>query len=362
MKLLILAQTPPPLHGQSFMVQTLIEGLPALGIEVRHVPLALSRDHADIGRWRPGKIFSALRAGLAARRLARHEACDALYYVPAPGKRGALWRDFAVLGLARRACPRLVLHWHAVGLGEWLGQHATDAERRLARRRLGRADLALVLDDTLAADAEALEPRRTAVVPNGLPDPGPPSARARAAGAPCEVLFLGLGSRAKGLRDTVEAIAQLQARAPGAWRLTFAGGFATSEDAQHFHRHAAAMGGAMRHAGFVDEARKRALFAAADIFCFPTVYPHEGQPLTLIEALAHDVTIVTTRWRAIPAMLPAEHVWFTEPGQPAKLADTLRDARDAGPAQGSLRQHFLRHFTRERHLAALTSALLSLAR
>ncbi len=41
MKLLILAQTPPPLHGQSAMVRTLVDGLPAPGVALHHVNLPL---------------------------------------------------------------------------------------------------------------------------------------------------------------------------------------------------------------------------------------------------------------------------------------------------------------------------------
>src|SRR4051812_17333941 len=67
MKLLVLAQTPPPLHGQSAMVQTLLDGLGASpGFEVHHVNLRLSADAADIGRWRPGKVAGILRACVSA--------------------------------------------------------------------------------------------------------------------------------------------------------------------------------------------------------------------------------------------------------------------------------------------------------
>src|SRR3972149_2887749 len=82
MKLLVLAQTPPPIHGQSLMVQTLVTGLPEYGIEVHHVNLGLSRDAADIGRWRPGKIAAVLDACLHAVVARFRLGCDTLYYVP----------------------------------------------------------------------------------------------------------------------------------------------------------------------------------------------------------------------------------------------------------------------------------------
>ena len=45
MKLLVLAQIPPPIHGQSLMVQTLLDALPIVApdIELHHVNLPLSR-------------------------------------------------------------------------------------------------------------------------------------------------------------------------------------------------------------------------------------------------------------------------------------------------------------------------------
>ncbi len=152
------------------MVESLVSGLPSRGIDVRHVQLRLSNSHGEIGKWRPAKILSTILAAITARRVARRENCDALYYVPAPAKRGALYRDFAAMGVCRDRRLKLALHWHAPGLGVWLSTHATQVERRLARRALGGAELSIVLAPELAADAEALSPRRTVAVPKrGLP-------------------------------------------------------------------------------------------------------------------------------------------------------------------------------------------------
>lgn len=374
MKLLVFAQTPPPVHGQSLMVRTLLAGLPAVAPDVELVPVnpRLSRDAADIGRWRPGKVLALLAACLRAFRLRLRHGPMLLYYVPAPAKRGALYRDWLVMLLCRPFCSGLVLHWHAVGLGAWLATRATAPERLITRALLGRADLALVLAPSLADDARSLEPRRVAVVANGIADPlgGKTSTTAaaatalarqtRAPRAPLEILFLGLGSPEKGLVATLDALELAHAREPGAYRLTFAGGFANATDADAFRARAAALGpGVVRHVGFADETQKHARLAGADLFCLPTRYPHEGQPLALIEALAHDLPVVTTRWRAIPDLLPADsaHVWFVDPGEPATIADAFRAARRNGRPGGAHRAHFLAHYTQAAHLAALAAAL-----
>ena len=357
MKLLVLAQTPPPLHGQSLMVQTLVAGLPAHGIAVHHVPLNLSRDHADIGRWRVGKFFTVLAACVRAVAARFTEGCDTLYYVPAPGKRGALYRDWAIMLLCRPFFGRLVLHLHNGGLGDWLAHRATPPERGLARWLLGGADCAIVLADALQADAIALGARRIAIVPNGIADPCPDwTPRPATARRTRQVLFLGLGSEDKGLFDAAEAILAVNRRADTRpTTLVAAGAFPDAATADRFTRLANAHPGVIRHVGFVAGAAKAALFRESDCLCLPTRYPHEAQPLVLLEALAHDLPVIASNWRGIAATLPPGTP-LCEPGDVSAIADRLASL----PVQPSAsRSYFLDHFTAERHLQSLAAALIS---
>lgn len=359
MNLLVFAHPPPPVHGQSVMVQQLLERLPREpGFTVRHVDSRVSRDAADIGRARLGKLVRLLGACLRAWQLRWQHGPAYFYYVPAPGKRAALYRDFVVLLLCRPFFSGLILHWHAVGLGEWLDTQARPGERWLAQRLLGRAALAVVLAPALAGDARRLHPRRVAVVPNGLPDPAPAFVARPTMRNPVRVLYLGLCSREKGAFDLIAAVAALARCGPGRFQLTLAGSVASPDDERDLRAALASLpAGSATWLGFADEAAKRDLFRAADIFCFPTRYPHEGQPLVLIEALAHDLPIVTTRWRAIPEMLPADHIQWVGPGDPVALADALTAACLSPPPHGDLRAHYLAHFTPERHIATLAAAL-----
>jgi glycosyltransferase involved in cell wall biosynthesis len=363
MKLVVLAQTPPPVHGQNLMVSQLVEGLPAHGIDVRHVNLNLSRNTADIGRWRLGKLFSLLGACFRVYRIRRKLGPVALYYVPAPGKRSALYRDWLAMLLCRPLNGQLILHWHAVGLGEWLDTHANFIERAVTRLLLGRADLSLVLAEGLAGDTMDFRARSTLILPNGIPDPGELAAREpRNPSEPCKLLYLGLCSTEKGLFDLVEALTLAHARQPGSFHLTVAGTFVSTDDERRFQEAIRPLGTAVRHVGFAGEHAKSALLRDADVFCFPTHYPHEGQPLVLLEALAHDLPIVTTRWRAIPEMLPSSHTWMVEPGRPTLIADALREARSSPRPGGASRRFFLENYTRELHLASLAAAVRTVQR
>jgi glycosyltransferase involved in cell wall biosynthesis len=179
---------------------------------------------------------------------------------------------------------------------------------------------------------------------------------------PARLLYLGACTREKGLFAALDALAILERETPGEYFLTIAGSFTNPGEARAFHERLAAddaLRRCARYDGPADETRKHALHAGADIFVFPTRYAHEAQPLVLIEALAHDLPIVTTRWRAIPGMLPrSAHAQIIAPdATPRQLADAIRAARAAGPANGALRAHYETHFTRAAHLSALARAL-----
>ena len=366
MKLLVLAQTPPPVHGQSIMVQTLVEGLPAHGIAVHHVNLGLSRDAADIGRWRPGKILTVLDACLHAVVLRFTQGCDTLYYVPAPGKRGALYRDWVVMLMCRPFFKHLVLHWHAAGLGQWLATQATAPERWLTHRLLGRADLSIVLSEELRGDAESLAPKHISAVPNGIADPvenGTVSPRPPA--TVFQVLFLSLCCEEKGLFATAEAVlaANRVTRVPETgprFKLIAAGSFPDAATASRFRALCAQHPAVLHYTGPVSGAEKTRLLRESHCLCLPTHYQPEGQPLVLLEAMAFDLPVIATRWRAIPSTLPSEAI-LIEPGDTEALAQALLQMHRSPAPNGIFRQHYLVHFTVDRHLAGLATALGSIS-
>lgn len=370
MKLLVLAHTPPPLHGQSLMVGTLVEGLPAHGIALHHVNFLLSHAAADIGRWRPAKVWHTFAGAVRAVRARFRHGCDTLYYIPAPAKRGALYRDWLVMLICRPFFPRLVLHWHAAGLTAWLDGKATRLERTITRALLGRADLSIVLSDSLHSDAAKLRARRVIVVRNGIADPGPPPKpprRTQATAEPCRVLFLGLCSEEKGLFAATAAIVEANRRSAEAsldsspaFTLTAAGPFENESTATRFRALAAQHPAALRHVGVVGGAEKENLFAECHLVCLPTRYPAEASPLVLLEALAHDRPILATRWRGIPEIVSADIGRIVSPGDDGALAEALLALRATPPDAGRARSRYLARYTVERHLHALAAALRTL--
>jgi glycosyltransferase involved in cell wall biosynthesis len=138
------------------------------------------------------------------------------------------------------------------------------------------------------------------------------------------------------------------------------GGFATRDEEMELRDLVRRRGlrNVVEIAGFVSAERKFQALRDADMFCFPTYYLAEGQPASLIEALAFGLPVVSTRWRAIPGMFPPDYPGIVDPKSPPQIAAALRRLATEDQA-AMLRESFLRRFTIERHIANMAEALHS---
>ncbi len=409
MKLLVFAHTPPPHHGQSYMVRLMLDGFggdrrargaasgPAAnthGIACYHVNARVSKELEDIGDFRLSKLFLLFAYCFQAIWCRFRYGVRTLYYIPAPGKHSALYRDWLVMFLCRPFYQRIILHWHAAGLAKWLETTAQFRSRAFTYHRLKDVDLSIVLSGYNRADAEKLFPQRIRVVSNGIPDPGPmferdilPRRRARLAarriiaagrepgpadlettgGNPeCfQVLYLAHCTREKGLFDCISGVllANEQLAAAGRFKLELmvAGNFVNTAEKDEFNRISATPEGAkcIRYLGFVSAAGKDKALREADLFCFPTYYQNENQPVNLIEAMAFGLPIVTTRWRSLPELLPSGKHCLVDICSPGQIADALIASLTA-EASETIRELFLRSFTLEQYLAGLAQAFHSI--
>lgn len=404
MKLLVFAHTPPPHHGQSYMVQLMLagfggdrrrkpgrEGARETPIDCYHVNARLSQNLEDIGDLRIGKFILLMGYCLQAVWCRFRYGVTNLYYIPAPGKPSALYRDWLVMLICRPFFKRLILHWHAAGLAKWLEMVVQMRSRSLTYRLMKQVDLSIVLSKYNQADAEKIFSQRIQVVSNGIPDPCPgfdrevlPGRKARfaarlkllQAGAQASsnafegdgpglvrVLYLAHCTHEKGLFDTIAATRISNARLARAKssfrvRLMVAGTFVNDHEKERFEQLASEPGTRehVEYFGFVSGDQKHQLLRQADIFCFPTYYQNENQPVNLIEAMAFGLPILTTRWRSIPELFPADYPGLVDVHSPEQIADKLIELATRETGEG-FRQIFLQGFTLERHLTALTRAL-----
>ena len=355
-----------------------------LGIECYHVNSRYSRGLADIGEFQGTKMLLIFWYCAQAIWVRFRYGVKTFYYVPAPGKKVALYRDWLVMLLCRPFFKTMIFHWHAAGLAKWLEVETPILFRTLTYRLARPVDLSIVLSQYNFADAQKLLSRRVCIVPVGIPDPclnftenilplrQIRCARRRqllagaqgAAGSEIvNVLYVALVSREKGVFDSIEGVAlaneKLAAeKSPLRLRLTVIGAVASAAEEKELRAliETRRLQPVVELLGFVSAERKAQALRDADIFCFPTYYLAENQPGNLIEAMAHGLPIVTTRWRSVPEMLPENYPGLVAIRSPEQVAEALirLAVRDDALV---MREIFLRQFTLEKHLAGMAAAI-----
>jgi glycosyltransferase involved in cell wall biosynthesis len=273
MKVVVFAHTPPPHHGQSHMVEQMLRGF-ADGlhdVETFHVNARFASDIQDIGKFRAAKALRLLRYCMRALWYRFRRGAGVLYYIPAPPLKNAVARDWAVLLLCRPFFSKTILHWHASGLARWIKDQPRWVQI-LTHRALDGADLSIALTEFNKTECEEFSPKKTLIVPNGIPDPCGDfekvfRARRERVGAKgprrVRVLYMGLGLEEKGIFDAMEGVFRanklaIEGNFPFRFSLTIAGKFFDEENEEHFRRvlKEAREPETIQHVGFVEGMRK----------------------------------------------------------------------------------------------------------
>lgn len=289
------------LTGGYIYERRLLEGLRALGHDMRHLQLAASFPDPT-----PAEMAAAI-AVLAAED--RPLIIDGLVF-------GAI--DTA--GLARVRAPVVAMIHHPLAMETGL-----DPARRAHLYRTERDNLQLarhvlvpsrharaMLTDRYGVPADRITIARPGVEPARLP-PSPAS--------PPLILSVGILHPRKGHDLLLTALAEL---ADLDWQAVIVGNPWDRTHAAELARQLAESPVADRVtlAGRVDAERLEQLYAAASIFALATRY--EGHGLVFDEALAHGLPIASCATGAVPDTVPAAAGLLVPPDDPPAFAAALR--------------------------------------
>lgn len=372
---LLVGDLPPPANGQSVAFETLCRGLPGRGFDCHVVDLA-RRSATPRGRMSLSRSFE-IGACLARFAAGLLRGCRRVYLLAAQSRAG-FWRDMAMIWCAWACGCRIVAHLHG---GNYDGFYRAQPAllRFLIRHTLRRVGRLITLSERLRPmfDFDAALARRLAVVPNclGQPPEGRPR-RERHPSAPLRLLFLSNLMQSKGYRDVLEALVILKTRRLPSPKAIFAGIFQDSADdvrsmsaheaEQEFNDYVSRNGLAdtVRYVGAVAGREKWRLLEASDVLLLPTSYAFEGQPISIIEAMAHGCVVVATNYRAIPDLVvDGETGVLVEYGRPDQLASAIEalsaDADRFGAMSKAAVERYRERFTLDRHLDAMAEVLES---
>jgi glycosyltransferase involved in cell wall biosynthesis len=175
------------------------------------------------------------------------------------------------------------------------------------------------------------------------------------------VLYLSNLLPGKGYKDLVTAIGSLSSEVRSQLLFDFAGGFESESAEEEFMESIRNFTGVKYH-GSVQGRAKASLLEQADVFCLPTYYPFEGQPISILEAYANGCTVLTTDHSGIfDIFTPEVNGVAVEKKSPASIAKALEQlVRDRGLLRryGSANVRLARDkFKPHQHLARLKERL-----
>jgi glycosyltransferase involved in cell wall biosynthesis len=336
-------------------------------IEVHHLRLGFSTSISSVGRAEVGKVIHLIGVILRAIGMRIRERIDLVVFSPAGPRLVPVLRDVVLLHVLRRLYPRVVFHFHAAGVSEYL-KAAPRWLRLLAFSAYKEPDAAIQTSALNPPDGVYVRAKRTTVIPNGIPD----EARSLGGGArSCDdtvrILYVGILTESKGVMVLLEAFRRLLAHNQRliVW---FMGQFSSAEFEQRV-RGFCSQHGMEDGALFVGQkvgSEKWAYFSQADILCFPSHYEAESFGLVAVEGMMFGLPVVATRWRGIPDVVDeGETGLLVPPDDPEALASALEllirdpDLRRRMGAKG--RERYLARFSIEQHLGEMEAFLYEIA-
>lgn len=188
---------------------------------------------------------------------------------------------------------KIVIHQHGGNFPEFYGKELSDAGRRRVKKVLSMGDAFLVLG-TAWKDffGSIIGADRITVLPNSI--------RVSAVGTKQygvnKILFLGRLCKAKGIGELLTVMPKLREKFPDVH--LYLGGIWEDEELKS---QALPLKEYVTDLGWVSGSAKQRLLQECDIFVLPSYF--EGQPVSILEAMAHACGIVASKTGGIPDMI-----------------------------------------------------------
>lgn len=371
---------PPPITGQTMAFQLICDGFQERKLPFRTINLS-------------GTDHTRAEGGFSFRRLAQllKPFCKASYlffsgrrnlYLSATQNWIGFCRDSVFILLAKVSRGRVVIHIHG---GNYDGFYSSlsPLQRYVVRYVIRKVDRILILGESLRRmfDFEPGVRHKIRVVFNGLPYGAgatavePKRLPMHTEGRP-KLLYLSNLIVSKGYLHVLEAVHKLVNDSGIDVECHFCGSFVLASDMcpyptpekaeSDFLNRIESLGltGHVFWHGPVSGDQKLSFLTDCHFFLLPTNYYFEGQPISIIEALAFGLVVITSPHRTIPDMIAGGEAGELVPfGHPENIAVVIESylqepLKYEAMSRASI-DRYHDEFTREVHLDRLISCILS---
>jgi len=276
----------------------------------------------------------SLRRAKELRRACRGERYDIVHIPSCTGL--GFWRNALHVTYAKREGCKVL--WQLLGAIDDFWASGSRLRRRYIRKVLDRADVHVVQSTDLRDVTAGFTRRPVVAIFNGVQTDqlAPPDGYAHSDPADGVVRVLNVGTlgKRKGFFDIIAAAKRLITEWPQL-RFVFVGG----GEVERF-RQRVADEGLTEHvtvAGMVDDAEKLRWLHTSDVFCLPSY--QEGQPISILEAMAAGLPLISSTVGSIPEVIREPNGQLVTPGDVDALAASLQTFA----ASAELRERVGRH-------------------
>lgn len=333
MRILMIGPFPPPIHGMSLANITLKEGLGKRAHQIVTIDTHTGRTFGNLknqGRFSFQKVWGSLVGivkGIWAILFGFQP--EFVYITPAQSQWGYLKYTPFIFAAAIRRIPTFI-HIHG-GYFRTMFDGSRGWKRWLIEKSLSLLTGVIVLGSSLRYMFEGIVPEEKILYcPNGVENDifaSEEEINQKIKNLNIEpevkVLYMSNLMRSKGVLDLLEAVMVLKNEGH-AIHLNIAGAIEPDIE-QEIEEYFKLLGEAVTYHGVVQGQVKKDLFLKNEIFCLPSGHPlGEGQPLSILEAMANGCFIVTTDIGGIKDIASGPWATFVNKHDPTDLALKLK--------------------------------------
>lgn len=362
--------------GVSLAFDLLIEGLKERNIIFNVVDFAYTDNSLKSGSYNFKSAWYSLYAVI--QTWLKLIVTDIFYTTMSTSRLGFI-RDFMAVGVAYLFRKKVIMHLHGGGFEDFY-RSSSRWNKFLIRQNLKKVDTIIVLGELLKDQFDCVSSivkNKLSVVPNGLTlGVNDPAINFKSFNKDeiINLIYLSSLMPSKGFMDVIHAVEILKKQLCKKYHLDICGNFVNAiteekcdlkniEDLLSYIKENNLEKEITYH-GQVLGTTKETLLKKAHIFLLPTYYPWEGQPLSIIEALAFATPIISCKHKGIPEMLDeginGQFVKPKDSNDIAKKIESITSSSDKYMIYSKQsRIKFEKDFCREVHLDRLISEILT---
>lgn len=257
---------------------------------------------------------------------------DLGYITTAQSKKGFI-RDYCMIRFFKLFKVRVVCHQYGANYRQLLSTLSPKGFHRL-NKMLGWVSAIIVEGQYMKEQYSFLcdYENKVRIIPNGLPHVGPSALKPKEYdnNTSFKLYYLSNLIWSKGYFDVLQAVNLLINKYNKNIECVFAGAFMSSsddkragvsnkEDFDSYVREHQLEDNIKYYPGMYGDEKDK-MFSKSHVFLLPTYYINEGQPVSIIEAMAYGCVPIVTEYRHIPMMVNQTNGVFVNPEKPELIA------------------------------------------